>query len=222
MPVVTNPEWQHLVIYAVGAALVLILLFRVPYVGRSLRALFTVGMLALCLLLVFQQAPFIPGMARITESLGIDGQAVDGDEVRIRMSPDGHFWARATINGVPRRMLIDSGATITALSDRTAQDASVEDRPSLAPLILRTANGEVRATPGRIDTLRLGGITARNVNVVTTPALSDTDVLGMNFLSQLGSWRVEGRTLVLVPRQPVRPRDQAEARQAKGTASTGS
>ncbi|MBX4389716.1 hypothetical protein K4H03_26940, partial [Mycobacterium tuberculosis] len=24
--------------------------------------------------------------------------------VRIRLSPDGHFWARATINGVERRM----------------------------------------------------------------------------------------------------------------------
>lgn len=57
----TNPEWQHLAVYAVIAALVLIVLFRIPYVGRALRALFSLGMLALCLFLVFQQAPFIPG-----------------------------------------------------------------------------------------------------------------------------------------------------------------
>lgn len=200
MPVVTNPEWQHLAVYAVGAALVLIILFRIPYVGRVLRALFSFGMLALCLLLAFQQAPFNPGMAKLTESLGIDGQVVDGKEVRIRMSPDGHFWARATVNGFEQRMLIDSGATITALSDRTIRQASVEKRASVVPLILRTANGDVRATAARVETLRLGDITARNLNVVTTPALGDTDVLGMNFLSQLASWRVEGRTLVLVPR----------------------
>lgn len=200
----TNPEWQQLAVYAVGAAVILIIVFRIPYVGRVLSTLFSIGMLALCLFLVFQQAPYIPGMARVTESLGIDGQAVAGDEVRIRMSPDGHFWARATINGLEQRMLIDSGATITALSDRTARAASVDVRPNVVPLILRTANGTVRATTATVDTLRLGAITARNLNVVTTPALGDTDVLGMNFLSQLASWRVEGRTLILVPEAPRR------------------
>jgi aspartyl protease family protein len=202
VPVVTNPQWQHLAVYAVGAALVLLIVFRIPYVGRALRALFSLGMLALCLFLVFQQAPFIPGIARFTERLGINGQAVDGKEVRIRMSPDGHFWARATVNGLEQRMLIDSGATITALSEGTALRASVERQPSLVPVILRTANGDVAAEPGSIDTLRLGGITARNLRTVTSPAFGDTNVLGMNFLSQLESWRVEGRTLILVPRKP--------------------
>jgi aspartyl protease family protein len=32
--------------------------------------------------------------------------------------------------------------------------------------------------------------------------LGDTNLLGMNFLSSLESWRVEGRTLVLEPRSP--------------------
>ncbi len=35
-----------------------------------------------------------------------------------------------------------------------------------------------------------------------TPALGDLDVLGMNFLSKLASWRVEGRTLVMIPEKP--------------------
>lgn len=215
MPIVTNPEWQHIAVYAAGAALVVIVLFRIPYVGRALRALFSFGMLAFCLFLLFQQAPFIPGVARVTERLGIDGQTVEGKEVRIRMSPDGHFWARATVNGLARRMLIDSGATITALSDRTVRAASVEERRSVVPLILRTANGDVRAATARVDTLNLGNITARNLNVVTAPALGDTDVLGMNFLSQLESWRVEGRTLILVPRRPVRSRGHAEGREVR-------
>ncbi len=199
--IVTNPEWQHVALYAVGAAFVAMLLFRIPYVGRAIRALFSFALLAVCLLIVLQQAPFIPGLARFTETLGIDGQALDGKEVRIRMSPDGHFWARATINGVEQRLLIDSGATITALSERTARRAAVERRAGVVPLMLRTANGTVRADTGSIDTLRLGAITARHLRTVTSPAFGDTDVLGMNFLSQLESWRVEGRTLILVPRE---------------------
>ncbi len=51
--------------------------------------------------------------ARASEKLGYEQQVVQGETVRIKMSPDGHFWARVQINGVERRMLVDSGATIT-------------------------------------------------------------------------------------------------------------
>jgi aspartyl protease family protein len=47
--------------------------------------------------------------------------------------------------------------------------------------------------------MRLGPITARDLKIVVAPGLGDVDVIGMNFLSKLQSWRVEGRTLVLVP-----------------------
>ena len=56
---------------------------------------------------------------------------------------------------------------------------------------------------GTIDELRVGNIVARNLKVVSAPGL-DLDVIGMNFLSQLESWRVEGRTLILVPHHPQR------------------
>jgi aspartyl protease family protein len=200
VPIATNPEWQQLALYAVGAALVLLLLFRLPHVGRLLRGLFSFAMLALCLYLLLQQAPFDPGLARLTERLGIDGQDVVGREVRIRMARDGHFWARATLNGVERRMLVDSGATITAISAETAAHAGVRTHTNLVPVLMRTANGTVPAETGRIERLRLGDIEARKLHVVITPALGPIDVLGMNFLSQLASWRVEGQTLILVPR----------------------
>ena len=49
-----------------------------------------------------------PYIGRFLDKLNMDSQQVVGDEVRIRMSPDGHFWARARINGLDRRLLIDS------------------------------------------------------------------------------------------------------------------
>jgi aspartyl protease family protein len=64
--------------------------------------------------------------------------------------------------------------------------------------MMRTAGGSVRAETGTVDRLELGTIEARNLKVVISSALS-TDILGMNFLSQLGSWRVEGPVLVLAP-----------------------
>jgi len=202
LSITSNPEWQQLAFYAVGAAVVLIVLFNIPYVGRVLRAIFSFAILAFCLFILFQQAPFDPNLSRLTSGLGLGGQQVSGGEVRIPLSPDGHFWAQATINGVERRMLVDSGATVTALSRSTAAEASVEPTANMIPVMMHTANGTVEAETGSVDRLQLGSIEARNLDVVISPALGNFDVLGMNFLSQLASWRVENRTLILVPPSP--------------------
>lgn len=200
MPITTDLPWNELAIYAVGAALILMILFKIPYVGRVFRALFSFALLAFGIFLVMQQAPFDPNLSRITASLGLDAQEVVGDEVRIPMSPDGHFWAKVGINGAERRMLVDSGATVTALSKATADAAGVKADATLVPLVMKTANGTVRADAGTIDSLTIGGIEAKKLRVVIAPGLGDTDVLGMNFLSELQSWRVEGRTLILTPK----------------------
>jgi len=195
------PNWEHLAIYAVGIALIVLILQRLPYVGGIIRFLFSFAILAFALFLLLQQAPFQPTLARFTDFLGIDNQSVAGDELRVRMSPDGHFWVQASINGLKRRMLIDSGATVTALSEETAKAAGVDTGMGLAPIILRTANGAAPARTGSIDELRAGNIIARNLKVVSSPGL-DVDIIGMNFLSALESWRVEGKTLILVPHNP--------------------
>jgi aspartyl protease family protein len=196
------PEWQHLALYAVAAALLLTLIMRLPVIGRVVRFAFSLGLLAFFLYIVLLQAPYQPELARFTSALGLDNQQVSGGTLRVRMSPDGHFWVVASINGVKRRMLIDSGATVTAISSATARAADVDASAGLAPVVLRTANGMAPARTGSIDELRAGNIVARNLRVVTSPGLGDMDVLGMNFLSKLESWRVEGRTLVLVPHHP--------------------
>jgi aspartyl protease family protein len=198
----TVPEWQHLALYAIGAALLIMLLQRIPFVGRVVRFAFSAALLAFLIFVLLQQAPYQPELARFTDRLGLDNQKVVGKEVRVRMSPDGHFWVDATINGVKRRMLIDSGATVTAISGTTAKAANVDAGTGLAPVVLRTANGAAPAQTGSVDELRVGNIVARNLRIVTSPGLGELDVIGMNFLSKLESWRVEGRTLVLVPHHP--------------------
>jgi len=200
MPLTTDLPWTQLAIYAVGAALILMLLFKIPYVGRVFRALFSFALLAFGIFLILQQAPFDPNLSRITASLGLDRQEVVGEEVRIPMARDGHFWATVRLNGIERRMLVDSGATVTALSVATARATGVEADATLVPLLMKTANGTVRADAGTLDRLKIGGIEARMLKVVISPGLGDTDVLGMNFLSELQSWRVEDRTLILTPK----------------------
>jgi aspartyl protease family protein len=158
-----------------------VLIFAVVLVGYSYRG--ELGLVA----------------QRVTgDLLGERGQTV-GETLRVSMAEDGHFWIRARVNGEDVRFMVDSGATTTALSARTAAAAGLNVDESGLPVVIQTANGSVRARRATIGTLSLGPIVARNMAVVVSPAFGDVNVLGMNFLSSLGSWRVEGRTLVLQP-----------------------
>ena len=192
-----------------GSALLYLVLLILPIsalIARRvpiLRILFSLAswavIIGLFVIVVGQRERFDPYLQRIASVLKITDQTVVGRETRIRMAADGHFWARVTLDGVPRRMLIDSGATVTALSTRTAQAAALDVRNSAFPMILNTANGQISAQTATVRELRLGDIAARDLGVVVSPAFGDTDVLGMNFLSKLKSWRVEGQTLILEP-----------------------
>jgi aspartyl protease family protein len=156
----------------------------------------------LLFILLQQRQQFDPYIQRAMQMLDLQDQSVVGNTVRIRMAPDGHFWARVTVNGVSRRMLVDSGATLTALSTETARAAGLHPAKPAFPVVLNTANGMIRADTARVDSLRIGTISASKVPVVVSPAFGETDVLGMNFLSRLKSWRVEGATLILEPHHP--------------------
>ena len=93
---------------------------RIPLGRAAVMGLAWVGIFAvgLAIVAVVNQNQWLISGARAL-FYGAD-QSVVGSEVRIPMADDGHFWARATVNGVERTMLVDSGATVTALSTGTA------------------------------------------------------------------------------------------------------
>ena len=133
------------------------------------------------------------------EVTGKNDQQIDGSTLRIRQSADGHFWVNAMVNDQAVRFLIDSGATTTAMNKTTATETGV-DIPSMGfPVILSTANGEVEADRGTIQILRVGPMIVQELPVVVSEAFGNSNVIGMNFLSKLDSWRVEDNEMVLEP-----------------------
>ena len=121
------------------------------------------------------------------------GSAIlEGQTVRIPMAEDGHFWVRGSVDGRTTRFLIDSGASVTALSDDAAKGLD----PS-GQVAIDTANGTVIAHRVHVTRLEIGPIVREDFPGVTAAEFGDTNVLGMNFLSSLAGWGVEGRTLVL-------------------------
>lgn len=190
--------------FIAGGTLVLLLVLASRV--RAVRAMFSValwGLMGFLLYSVMQTgAVFDPVVERLSGLAGRPAQSVVGEELRVPMAADGHFWVEVSINGTKGRMLVDSGATVTAVPVDTANTAGLNIASNPVPVLIRTANGTIAAQNTRAEELRLGNIVARDLGVIVSPAFGDTHVLGMNFLSRLKSWRVEGRTLILVPHYP--------------------
>ena len=121
-----------------------------------------------------------------------------GREVRIPMAIDGHFWVDARLNGQKVKFLVDSGATMTTIGTETARQAGIEASPKRNQIV-RTGNGIIKVATGRADTLEVGPIERQGMNVHIAGTDADLNVLGMNFLSSLQRWGVEGRWLILEP-----------------------
>ena len=128
---------------------------------------------------------------------GTAGQSVSGEDITIRRQDDGHYWLQVDVNGKPVRFMIDSGATTTAVNANTARETGIEVDANGYPVFLNTANGSVAAQRGIIQSLKIGTHEIGQHNVVVSESFGDTNVLGMNFLDSMQSWKVEGNVMTL-------------------------
>ena len=128
---------------------------------------------------------------------GTAGQSVSGEEITIRRQDDGHYWLQVDVNGKPVRFMIDSGATTTAVNASTARETGIQVDTDGYPVFLNTANGSVAAQRGIIQSLKIGTHEIGQHNVVVSESFGDTNVLGMNFLDSMQSWKVEGNVMTL-------------------------
>lgn len=129
-----------------------------------------------------------------SEALGTPIES--GEEMRIAMREDGHFWVEASVNGSPAQFLVDSGASVTTVSPDLAAAADLATGMRIASV--ETANGNVQMPVVTANQFNVGRIARADFTMFVNNA-DDTNVLGMNFLSSLSSWRVEGNMLVLQP-----------------------
>ncbi|MEO6256273.1 MAG: TIGR02281 family clan AA aspartic protease [Sphingomicrobium sp.] len=120
-----------------------------------------------------------------------------GRQIRIPMAIDGHFWLDGRVNGERVKFLVDSGATMTTISRKTAERTGVVVSPT-QDQVVRTGNGLIKVSSGRARSLAVGSIERQDI-AVHVAENDELNVLGMNFLSSLQRWGVEGRWLVLVP-----------------------
>ena len=119
-----------------------------------------------------------------------------GDTVLQRQA-DGHFYARAHIDGTQVRFLVDTGASIVALTGEDAMSLGLSwDDGALRP-IGRGASGTVYGTPVLLPSLEVGGFEATNVEAAIIPDGLDVSLLGQSFLSRIENVEISGDTMRL-------------------------
>ncbi|MDO9384126.1 MAG: TIGR02281 family clan AA aspartic protease [Hyphomicrobiaceae bacterium] len=125
-------------------------------------------------------AVLTPAQPRDVPSARSDGT------VELKAGRNGHFQARADINGRGLPVMVDTGASIVVLTYEDAQAAGVYVKASDFTQPVSTANGTSRVAPVTLDRVSIGDITVHDVRAaVAGPGLLKQTLLGMSFLNKL-------------------------------------
>ena len=110
----------------------------------------------------------------------------------------GHFAVDGVVDGRRVGFMVDTGASVIALTQRDA--GRLGYHPAVRDYVaeVRTANGSVRAARVKLDMVEVGGVMVRNVDAIVMPeeALSE-NLLGLSFLSRLRRFEYREGRLIL-------------------------
>ena len=118
--------------------------------------------------------------------------------VVLQANGQGHFMAQGQINGGTIQMLVDTGATMIALSEADAQRLGINYKAG-QPGRVNTANGSVPVYRVRLDTVKVGSIELNQVDAVVQQAGLPFALLGMSFLNRM-EMRRDGEKMTLTKR----------------------
>lgn len=137
-----------------------------------------------------------PARAAVAAPAAPQGGGLGRTEIAADRS--GHYQAKVEIDGRRLDMLVDTGATIIALSNEDAGRIGVHPSQSDYTVPMSTANGVAKAARVRLREVRVGQVSAHDVEAVVMPAgLLRESLLGMSFLKKLSGFEVASGRLVL-------------------------
>ena len=174
---------------------------RGPWV-RALRQSIGVGALTLAVGTSWAHREELSNLARrVTIDAGADivePQQSGEKSVRIRKRTNGHFVAKAQVNGASITMMVDTGATSVVLKHTDAKQIGIDVGRLKFTVPVRTANGPAFAAPVRLKGLTIGSLRYEQIEaLVAQPGTLDQSLLGMSFLSRLRSYEFSGDLLTL-------------------------
>jgi aspartyl protease family protein len=128
-----------------------------------------------------------------------DAMAPSGPR-RVTVDADGHgnFVTYAVIDGVEVKAVIDTGATVVALTEATAEKIGIHPPQSAYTVEIATANGVVHAAPVTLSRVSVGNVSVLGVRATVVPGDAlGINLLGMTFLRRLSKFESTGAGITL-------------------------
>lgn len=174
--------------------------------GPALAAICLIG-LAIGLTMPMEQSQTAPApdaqastSANLTETAPTPApQSGWSDDVALPRAGDGHFYAEVLLDMAPTRMLVDTGASMIALTEDDALAAGVYWDASELTTVAQGASGPVRGVFVTLPQVALGGIEAHDVAAIVVPEGLPVSLLGQSFLAHVDKVAIEGDAMVLSP-----------------------
>ncbi|MDE1467196.1 retropepsin-like aspartic protease family protein [Aurantiacibacter sp. D1-12] len=123
------------------------------------------------------------------------------EDVALDREPDGHFYADVSVDGVSSRMLVDTGASVIALTGEDAMAIGLFWDDSEVGPVAQGANGTVYGVHTRLRNVRLGNFEASDVEAMIIPEGLGISLLGQSFLSTINSVEIADNQMVLANQQ---------------------
>ena len=122
-----------------------------------------------------------------------------GSATQIVRSPDGHYWAQADIDGRAVKVLVDTGASVVALTREDAARLGLRLKPADFTHEVRTASGTARAAPVSLDRVAVAGASVEDVKALVVEEGLSHSLLGMSYLGRLSRFEATPAGLTLRP-----------------------
>lgn len=126
------------------------------------------------------------------------GAASGRQSVTLAADSTGHFISEGSINGVPIRFMVDTGATSIALPGAEAQRMGIDYRKGQRGFT-QTANGPAPIYLVKLERVRLGAIELSGVDAIVIERGLNIALLGMSFLGRV-EMKQDGSTMTLLRR----------------------
>lgn len=110
---------------------------------------------------------------------------------------DGHFWTRADVSGTQVKFMVDTGASIVALTYFDAQRLGLKPEELDFDSEIRTAGGVTYGAPVTLPSIRIGRVKVENVDAVILRTELEQSLLGMTFLGELNSYEVRQGQMII-------------------------
>ena len=122
-----------------------------------------------------------------------------GTDAQVVKGADGHYWAEANIDGKAVRVLVDTGASVVALTRADALRLGVDPDPEAFTGKVQTASGVVRAAPVQLKTISVAGARVDRVEALVVEQGLEYSLLGMSYLGRLSAFSATPAGLTLRP-----------------------